>query len=151
MSEAFGGGFPNGISFRPAISDDGQVIAFVSRASDLLAPGEDTNDDQDVFVYDRVADTIERVSVFSNGDEAPTPGLGASGLTITGDGRFVAFQSDEGFDPTDTNGVTDVYVRDRAARDDRAGERRVRRRRRGRGVLRERHLGRRALRRLHEL
>ncbi len=113
VSAAFGGGFPNGISFLPAISDDGQVIAFVSRASDLLAPGEDTNLDQDVFVYDRVADTIERISVFSNGAEAPTPGNGASGLTISGDGRFVAFQSDQGFDPTDTNVLTDIYVRDR--------------------------------------
>ena len=118
VTEAFGGGFPSGGPFQPdsylpAISDDGQVIAFVSRASDLLAPGEDTNNDQDVFAYDRVADTIERVSVFSNGDEAPTPGLGASGLTITGDGRFVAFQSDQAFDPTDTSGLTDIYLHDR--------------------------------------
>jgi len=118
VSEAFGGGFPTGDpfvspSFLPAISDDGQVVAFVSRASDLLPPGEDTNATQDVFAYDRVADTIERVSVYSNGAEAPTPGYGASGLTITGDGRFVAFQSDQGFDPTDTNGGTDIYLRDR--------------------------------------
>ena len=113
VSKAFGGGFPNHISFRPAISDDGQVIAFVSRASDLLAPGEDTNNDQDVFVYDRVADAIERISVFSNGDEAPTPGFGSGVLSITGDGRFVAFLSDQGFDPADTNGIADLYLRDR--------------------------------------
>ncbi len=113
VSEAFGGGFPNGISFTPSISDDGQTIAFISRASNLLAPGEDTNNDQDVFVYDRVADTIERVSVFSNGDEALTPGFGAGGLPMTGDGRFVAFLSDQGFDPADTNGIADVYLRDR--------------------------------------
>lgn len=112
VSKAYGGGFPNGLSFLSAISDDGQVIAFASRASDLLAPGDDTNLDQDVFVYDRVADAIERISVFSNGAEAPTPGNGAS-LTITGDGRFVAFQSDQGFDPTDTNGIADIYLRDR--------------------------------------
>ncbi len=113
VSEAFGGGFPNGTSFLPAISDDGQVIALVSRASDLLAPGEDTNNDQDVFVYDRVADTIERVSVFSNGAEAPAPGLGAGTLVMTGDGRFVTFLSDQGFDPADTNGMADLYLRDR--------------------------------------
>jgi Tol biopolymer transport system component len=117
VSQGFGGGFPAGgpgqpDSFLPAISDDGQVIAFVSRASNLLAPGEDTNETQDVFVYDRVADTIERVDVFSNGAEAPAPGFGGS-VTITGDGRFVAFQSDQAFDPTDTNVGTDIYLRDR--------------------------------------
>lgn len=117
VSQGFGGGFPAGgpgapDSFLPAISDDGQVIAFVSRASNLLAPGEDTNETQDVFVYDRVADTTERVDVFSNGAEAPAPGFGGS-VTITGDGRFVAFQSDQAFDPTDTNVGTDIYLRDR--------------------------------------
>ncbi|MBY0277560.1 hypothetical protein K2Z84_19680 [Candidatus Binatia bacterium] len=113
VSEAFGGGFPNALSFRSAISDDGQVIAFASRASDLLAPGEDTNAADDVFVYDRIADTIERVSVFSNGAEAPAPGFGVGGIAITGDGRFVAFESDQGFDPTDVLSGSDIYVRDR--------------------------------------
>ena len=43
VSHAFGGGFANNNSYHPTISDDGQRIAFVSDASNLLPLGIDTN------------------------------------------------------------------------------------------------------------
>ena len=48
-----------------AISADGNVIAFASAASNLVAG--DGNGSIDIFVVDRVAGTIERVSVDSTG------------------------------------------------------------------------------------
>ncbi len=71
-----------------AMSGDGRFIAFVSEDSDIV--GDDTNDHEDVFVYDLQETTIERVSVASSGEEA-------NGISrhpaISADGRYVAFQS----------------------------------------------------------
>jgi Tol biopolymer transport system component len=96
-----------------AISSDGRFVVFLSE-SPYLVPG-DTNVGHDVFVRDRLAGTTERVSVSSAGLEASAtciPGEGA----ISGDGRHVVFASDAAdLVPGYTNGVTDVFVRDRAA------------------------------------
>ena len=73
---------------------------FQSDASNLV-PG-DTNGKTDIFVYDRQADTIERVSLASDG----TQGNGISSYpSISADGRYVAFQSyASNLVPGDTNG-----------------------------------------------
>jgi hypothetical protein len=91
------------------ISETGQFVAFVSSASNLAAG--DTNGVSDVFVHDRSAGTTTRVSVSSTGAQAN----GASGpADISADGRFVAFQSAaSNLVSGDTNGVSDVFVRDR--------------------------------------
>src|SRR3954453_6695539 len=101
-------------SAHPAISADGRFVAFESIAPNLV-PG-DTNAREDVFVKDRVTGAIERVSVTSQGSQ----GLAASGKpAISGDGRFVAFESSASLVPDDTNrsGDTgsdgDVFVHDR--------------------------------------
>src|SRR6187431_9294 len=57
----------NNSSNWPSISADGQVLAFASYASNLVAG--DTNGVYDVFVHDRVTGIIERVSVDSSGVE----------------------------------------------------------------------------------
>ncbi len=44
----------------PSISADGRYVAFNSAASNLVP--DDTNGVADVFVYDRVAQTIEQVN-----------------------------------------------------------------------------------------
>ena len=66
-------------------------------------PG-DTNGTGDVFVYDRQTDTIEQVSVASDG----THGDGHSThAKISADGRYVAFRSaSTNLVPGDTNGRT---------------------------------------------
>lgn len=69
----------------PAISDDGQRVAFVTAAA---AVAEDTNSAQDVFVRDRGAGTTDRASVGTDGAQLAQ---GGSGAVISGDGSSVAF------------------------------------------------------------
>jgi len=98
----------------PAISADGRFVAFSSFCSSLV--DGDTNDWIDTFVYDRFAGTIERVDVDSNGNEGRDTvyDLPDGPPSISADGRFVAFQSDyPNLVANDTNGATDVFVRDR--------------------------------------
>lgn len=78
-----------GVSAYPAISADGRFVAFVSEASNLVS--KDTNGTPDIFVRDRLLGTTERVSVSSAGVEANGT---SAGPAISGDGRFVAFNSD---------------------------------------------------------
>ncbi len=103
------GGEGNGPSQFPAISSDGRFVAFESDATNLV-PG-DGNGARDVFVKDRQTGAIERASVDSAGAEAAGASYAAS---ISADGRFVAFASDASdLVAGDTNGVADVFVRDR--------------------------------------
>lgn len=69
-----------------SLSHNGRFVAFSSTASNLV-PG-DTNDESDVFVRDVADGRTTRVSVSTSGVQ----GSGHSGV-ISGDGRFVAFQS----------------------------------------------------------
>ena len=102
----------DGGSSSPAISADGRFVAFVSFATNLV-PG-DSNGRGDVFVRDRLTQTTERVSVDSAGNEA---NRGSDGPSISANGRFVVFWSDAtNLVRGDTNGVADVFVRDRLTR-----------------------------------
>jgi hypothetical protein len=99
----------DGASADVAISADGRFVTFESLASDLVA--SDENGVQDVFVRDTVLGTTARASVSATGAEAQAA---SSQPAISGDGRFVAFQSgDHSLVPGDTNGVDDVFVWDR--------------------------------------
>ncbi len=93
----------------PAISADGRYVAFGSAASNLV-PG-DTNNAEDIFVYDRQTHTIERVSVAFNGVQA---NRGSRQPAISADGRYVAFASSaSNLVPGDTNNAADIFVYDR--------------------------------------
>jgi len=109
VSVASDGSQGNGDSSSPSMSDDGRYVAFRSYASNLVLG--DANGRTDIFVYDRQTDTIERVSLASDGTE----GNGwSSRPSISGDGRYVAFHSDASNLVTpDTNGCDDVFVYDR--------------------------------------
>jgi Tol biopolymer transport system component len=95
----------------PAISADGNVVSFMSTATNLVAG--DTNAVADVFVHDRTSAATERVSVDSAGTEAN----GESDSIVLGlsaDGRFVAFTSlASNLVAGDANLTADVFVRDR--------------------------------------
>jgi Tol biopolymer transport system component len=104
------------------ISDDGQVVAFASSSNELVP--DDTNfisavglpwfPMADVFVHDRSTGITERVSVSSEGAQGDGSSGVSGGVVLSGDGRFVAFQSDAStLVPGDTNGSSDVFVRDR--------------------------------------
>ena len=103
-----GGAETNG-GYEPTISPDGRYVAFTSGASNLV-PG-DTNGAEDVFVHDRQTGVTERVSVDSAGGQGN--GLSA-GSAISADGDHLAFYSNaSNLVPGDSNGATDVFVRDR--------------------------------------
>jgi cysteine-rich repeat protein len=112
--------------FGGSISADGRFVTFGSVATNLLGAGVDTNGVSDAFVRDRDLDadgifdepgqvqTI-RVSIDSNGVQA-NGASGTSLVSISGDGRFVAFTSDAtnlDLVTPDTNGASDVFVHDR--------------------------------------
>ena len=85
-------------------------MAFTSYASNLVAG--DTNGTGDVFVRDWKAQVTRRVSVGSGGQQANSYSFG----TISANGRFVAFASyASNLVAGDTNGHSDVFVRDRKA------------------------------------
>jgi Tol biopolymer transport system component len=109
MSVGGRGAEANGRTGLSDLSADGRFVVMWSEVSNLV-PG-DTNGVADVFVRDRVAQTTERVSVSSQGAEADGESAQAA---ITPDGRFVAFATAaSNFVPGDTDGVFDVFVRDR--------------------------------------
>jgi Tol biopolymer transport system component len=98
----------NNSSYTPSISSDGRFIAFASDATNLVGPN-DTNGVRDVFVRDTVNSTTSRVSLHNDGNQRTDP---SSAPSISSDGQYVAFQSDSALVADDTNGVTDVFVRD---------------------------------------
>jgi Tol biopolymer transport system component len=107
VSVGTGGSQANGACDPVGISDDGNVIAFLSDATNLVTG--DTNVARDVFVYDRGASTTVRASVGADGAEANAPTTAAS---MSADGIVVVFESAaSNLVPQDTNGVSDVFLR----------------------------------------
>lgn len=102
----------NSSSGSSVISADGRYVAFNSHASNLVTG--DTNDTEDVFVHDRQAGVTTRVNVNSAGGQANDgSGLGFF-LSISADGRYVAFNSyASDLVEGDTNGTSDIFVHDR--------------------------------------
>lgn len=91
-----------------AISADGRYVLFGSEATNLVTG--DTNGGRDLFLYDTLADTLELISVATNGTPAGSSGFGQ----VTADGRYVVFQScAPNLVGGDTNGTCDIFVRDR--------------------------------------
>jgi Tol biopolymer transport system component len=113
MSESSTGRRGNGASADPVVSADGRFVAFESSASNLVkndANGAVT----DVFVRDRRAHTTKLVSLSTKGAH----GNGSSSdPVISGTGRYIAFEAvASNLVPGDTNGATDILLRDLKAR-----------------------------------
>jgi Tol biopolymer transport system component len=96
------------------ISGNGKFVVYDSRSSNIVT--SDTNNTNDVFVYDVENGTTERVSLSSS----ETEGNSNSYLeymvvrSISDDGRFIVFASDaDNLVTGDTNGRKDVFLRDR--------------------------------------
>ncbi len=107
-STGLGGG--NGNSSYPAISSNGQFIAFLSTATNLVAG--DTNSFPDIYVRDMVLGVTTLESLGLSGGAGR--GGYCLGFDLTADGRFLSFSSSQ------TNLVTNsvaiyanVYLRDR--------------------------------------
>ncbi len=94
---------------RLSISADGRYVAFSSVASNLVTG--DTNLASDIFVHDRLTGETTRISTATDGSQGNSSSTFAS---ISGDGRYVAFESDAtNLVPGDTNLSTDIFVHDR--------------------------------------
>lgn len=96
-----------GDQMQPDISADGSVVAFVTTVGTRTAGTDDTR----LQVMVRHIDTgmTEVVSVTDGG----IVGSGDSGgPSLSADGRYVAFESTSALVEDDTNGLSDVYVRD---------------------------------------
>ncbi len=108
VSVSTGGSPADGDCTRVSLDADGSAVCFTSRATNLV--GGDTNGVADVFVRDRVAATTERVSVAGDQSQA---GRASDYISVSGDGRWVAFDSiADNLIADDTNGRWDVFVRD---------------------------------------
>jgi Tol biopolymer transport system component len=105
-----GGEQANDGSYGSALSADGRFVAFHSGATNLASG--DTNGEIDVFARDLARGRTMGVSVEPGG----VPGNAASAeAAISANGQFVAFASGaSNLVPGDTNGQTDVFVRDLA-------------------------------------
>lgn len=109
VSEMSGGGEASDYSENPSISADGRYIVFESVATDMVVG--DLNGRRDIFLHDRIANTTELISVTSDEVQATNHSFNPS---VSSDGRFVAFQTiANNVVPDDTNGGTDIFVRDR--------------------------------------
>ncbi len=96
---------------KSSVSADGRYIAYSSKATNLVSG--DLNTVEDVFVYDRVNQTTERISVSSAGGESD----GVSDYPqISADGRYVVFESAAtNLVSDDTNAHWDIFIRDRVS------------------------------------
>jgi Tol biopolymer transport system component len=111
ISTGTGGGQGNAASFHPALSADGQFIAFSSVATNLVP--DDTNGVTDIFIRDLASGRTERVDFGTGGAQGNAASFRPS---LSADGRYVAFSSDAtNLVPGDTNGSRDIFVRDRPA------------------------------------
>ncbi len=109
VSRGVGGVQGDNDSYYGAVSATGRYVAFASRATNLVPM--DTNNTRDVFLLDRTLDTVERVSVATGGAQ----GDGNSHFpTVSADGRYISFRSSStNLVAGDTNGVDDIFLRDR--------------------------------------
>ena len=109
-----GTGTGNGASSQGVITPDGRFVAFLSRAGDLVALA--TGSSNQVFVRDLQNGSTKLVSVNrtgTGGSNGDTDARVERDLSISADGRFVAFVSDaSNLANNDTNFTQDVFVRD---------------------------------------
>lgn len=110
VSVARSGGMGNGYTTCGSMSDNGQIIAFLTRATNL-SKLPDTNQQPDVMVRDISTGHTVRVDIGLGGRQANA----ASGCpSVSGDGRYVAYQSKASdLVAGDTNHAIDDFVYDR--------------------------------------
>jgi len=108
----FTGAEANGWTGGPIdISADGRYVVYVSGSTNL-GPS-DTNGVSDIYRFDQMTGKNQLVSLTSSGAQVIGGYIGFP--TISADGNVIAFSSDAPLVPNDTNGRTDVFVRDMTA------------------------------------
>ena len=104
--ELIGQSLPPGSSSQIDISLDGRYVVYTSDR-DILS--EDTNRDEDVYLYDRQTGITKLISVSSDGKNGR---YWSQIPSISEDGRYIAFSSINPLVPSDTNTASDIYVHD---------------------------------------
>ncbi len=115
-----GGAQANESSFAHSINGDGRYVAFSSNATNLI-PGGGTDDNgrgADIFVLDRQTGGLELISRQDVGDGGAQANSSSGNPWISGDGRYIAFESRAtNLIPgggTDVNGTdADIFLFDR--------------------------------------
>ncbi len=113
-SESQGGTQGNDQSRFPAISGDGQRVAFLSFASNLVAV--DNNSRADIFLKDLNSGTLEVISRDATGAFANDNAAALTAQALSGDARYVVFPSLAANMVSGVAGGTQqIYLRDRTA------------------------------------
>lgn len=111
LSETAAGVPANNFSERPAISADGSRVVFETGATNLYT--NDANATNDIMAKTIAGGAIVPAAVVTGAPAEGATVLGGNMPDVSGDGRFVVFNSSGVLDPaTDANGATDVYRRD---------------------------------------
>jgi hypothetical protein len=102
----------NNASNLPSISSDGRYIAFCSFASNLVEGVSGLEDSPQIYLRDMENDVTTVVSV--NSDGIPANMSNTCSISISGDGRYVAFESGAtNLIETDNGDFTHIYLHDR--------------------------------------
>jgi Tol biopolymer transport system component len=104
----------NNDSDQPAVSGQGEVVAFVSYATNLASDGGKTNGRRHIYAQIQDPQNGALSTVVVSKSTRGTLGNGDSfNPMVSADGRFVVFESNAtNLVPGDTNGQTDIFVRD---------------------------------------
>lgn len=104
----------NDSSWGPVMSPDGRYVFFHSHATNLV-PGITVH--AQLYVYDRVTESMDCVSIGPDGSHASQQALHSGQSAISSDGRYVAFYSRATNLVPETNaGHESVFVHDRVTR-----------------------------------
>ncbi len=108
VSAPLNGSENDGLSEEPAISADGNWVAFSSTSTQLVP--NDTLGRRDIFLWNRPSSALERVNVTQAGDEAQSSSYAPA---LSADGRFIVFRSHaSNLVAGDTNYMGDIFLRD---------------------------------------
>ncbi|MDJ0657050.1 MAG: hypothetical protein QNJ40_23020 [Xanthomonadales bacterium] len=119
VSKTPSGQLPNRGSLAPTIDRSGNLVMYVSIASNIVP--DDNNDPLifpdlgggDVFLYDSESDSNVRIAFDRFGMEVPYPGVGYGGVSSDFRHLVLGSETDMGFS-TDSNGELDAFYLDRA-------------------------------------
>jgi len=103
-----------GAASEPLISADGSYVGFLTTSNSVISGQSDTVGTPDLFLWERATGTLTLVS---HPYTASTTALGASAPAMSADGNWLAFSTTAtGVVPsfTDSNGVADIYIWQRA-------------------------------------
>ena len=98
----------NDESYEGVCSEDGNRVAFISLATNLVAG--DGNGAMDVFLHDFRTGATIRLSVDSNGSEGPGDPVVLPRPSMSKNGKLVAFPTRAALAAGDGNGQEDVYL-----------------------------------------